>query len=268
MELNRTGQPTTRNCLRFCCSNAPSAALQPFDVGHHAATEIVTNHKDLQAFFTTKTPSARQARAAEELSQYDNIIAHNPGKVNPADGPLRTPDYSVNLIEAEQNRMLSHLKALFGSADLSRNNEKALEENEAQLAVMQLRDLWRPPKSRLMANVTLIAALSLHTVDAVDVSAMCVERTLHSDMVHDMIDDPAKVDQSESGEGAAFITRVSTPSCLMNEEPSIGRQGTHTVGSLEIGTDDTAVDRSGDSAQAPTEGCRDSRANFTPSCLI
>jgi hypothetical protein len=43
----------------------------------------------------TKTLNYRQVRAYKRLTEYDFIITHRPGKVNPADGPLRRPDYII-----------------------------------------------------------------------------------------------------------------------------------------------------------------------------
>lgn len=53
------------------------------------------DHKNLEAFTTTKQLSRRQARWAELLSAYDYTIEHLEGSKNPADGPSRRPDYEI-----------------------------------------------------------------------------------------------------------------------------------------------------------------------------
>ena len=43
----------------------------------------------------TTTLTRRQARWAQALLAYDFTIIYRPGKSNPADGPLRRPDYEL-----------------------------------------------------------------------------------------------------------------------------------------------------------------------------
>ena len=54
---------------------------------------VITDHNNLRYFMTTKELTRRQARWAERLSAFDFEIVHRAGKVNPADGPSRRPDY-------------------------------------------------------------------------------------------------------------------------------------------------------------------------------
>jgi RNase H-like domain found in reverse transcriptase len=42
---------------------------------------VKSDHRNLQTFMTTKTLNARQARWAEELSNYDFVIEHIKGKL-------------------------------------------------------------------------------------------------------------------------------------------------------------------------------------------
>ena len=53
---------------------------------------VITDHKNLRYFMTTKELNARQVRWAEKLSAYDFYIEYRKGKLNPADGPSRRPD--------------------------------------------------------------------------------------------------------------------------------------------------------------------------------
>jgi len=55
--------------------------------------ELFTDHNNLRWFMETKTLNYRQVRAYERLTEYDFVMTHRPGKVNPADGPSRRPDY-------------------------------------------------------------------------------------------------------------------------------------------------------------------------------
>ena len=55
--------------------------------------EILTDHSNLQTFLTTKALNRRHARWWEQLSSFDIRIKYRQGKLNPADGPSRRPDY-------------------------------------------------------------------------------------------------------------------------------------------------------------------------------
>jgi hypothetical protein len=46
--------------------------------------DIITNHKSLEYFMTTKQLTGQQARWAEALAQYDFMICYRPGKDNAA----------------------------------------------------------------------------------------------------------------------------------------------------------------------------------------
>jgi len=62
----------------------------------HTVT-IFTDHKNLEVFMSTEILNRRQARWAELLSGYDFVLVHTPGSTNPADGPLRRPDYDTDI---------------------------------------------------------------------------------------------------------------------------------------------------------------------------
>jgi len=58
---------------------------------------VRSDHKNLEAFMTTKILNRRQARWAEILSGYDFVLDHIPGSRNPADGLSRRPDYANDI---------------------------------------------------------------------------------------------------------------------------------------------------------------------------
>ena len=55
--------------------------------------QVLTNHNNLADFLTKKTLSGRDAHWWETLSAYHLEILHRPGRLNPANVPLRWPDY-------------------------------------------------------------------------------------------------------------------------------------------------------------------------------
>ena len=64
--------------------------------GSRHPVKVLTDHKNLEVFMSTKILNRRQARWAEVLAEYDFVFEHIPGKTNPADGPSRRPDYAEN----------------------------------------------------------------------------------------------------------------------------------------------------------------------------
>src|SRR5271170_5948468 len=64
--------------------------------GSRHPIQVLSDHKNLTTFMSTKTLNRRQARWAELLADYDFVLVHLPGKTNPADGPSRRPDYAEN----------------------------------------------------------------------------------------------------------------------------------------------------------------------------
>jgi transposase InsO family protein len=84
--------------------------LQPLD----APFCLITDHHNLKWFMTTKTLSPRQVRWAEVLSGFHFAIEYRPGRMNPADGPSRRPDYMEGAGDTwdEDNQVLrEHLQA-------------------------------------------------------------------------------------------------------------------------------------------------------------
>jgi hypothetical protein len=64
--------------------------------GSHHPIQVLSDHKNLTTFMSTKVLNRRQARWAELLADYDFVLIPIPGKKNPADGPSRRPDYAEN----------------------------------------------------------------------------------------------------------------------------------------------------------------------------
>src|ERR1700691_461141 len=58
--------------------------------------EVITDHKALEYFMTSKILSARQARWAEILSRYQFKISYKPGKLNKADPLTRLDEKTLN----------------------------------------------------------------------------------------------------------------------------------------------------------------------------
>ena len=54
---------------------------------------VLTDHNNLANFLTKKTLSGCDAHWWETLSAYHLKILHRPGRLNPADAPLRRPNY-------------------------------------------------------------------------------------------------------------------------------------------------------------------------------
>jgi transposase InsO family protein len=83
--------------------------------GSQYPVEVLTDHNNLRHFMTTSTINRRQARWALELSAYDFEINYQAGKLNPADGPSRRPDYG--LATARGSEMLPTLQRKLRAAD-------------------------------------------------------------------------------------------------------------------------------------------------------
>jgi len=65
--------------------------------GANHTVQVFTDHKNLEVFMSSKILNRRQARWAELLAGYDFVLVHTPGPKNPADGPSRRPDYSIDV---------------------------------------------------------------------------------------------------------------------------------------------------------------------------
>ena len=69
--------------------------------GTPEAIQVLSDHKALEYFMTTKALTARQARWAEILSQYNFLIKYKPGTMNHADALTRREQDSENQMAAK-----------------------------------------------------------------------------------------------------------------------------------------------------------------------
>jgi len=72
--------------------------------------ELFTDHNNLRWFMETKKLGQRHVRSYQKLTGYDYVLTHRPGKLNPADGPSRRPDY----MEESQSAPRKHNEAFLG----------------------------------------------------------------------------------------------------------------------------------------------------------
>jgi predicted aspartyl protease len=91
--------------------------------------EIITDHKALEYFMSSKLLSARQARWAEILSRYHFKISYKPGKHNKAD-PLTRQDQTKSLDQAKRD---NRDQALLSPAQLDHRILQELEVNRIAL---------------------------------------------------------------------------------------------------------------------------------------
>jgi len=66
--------------------------------GSHHPIQVLSDHKNLTMFMSTKVLNRRQAHWAELHAGYDFVLIPIPGQKNPTDGPSHRPDYSANLL--------------------------------------------------------------------------------------------------------------------------------------------------------------------------
>ena len=65
--------------------------------GSREPVQVLTDHKNLETFMSSKVLNRRQARWAEILANYDFVLVPIPGKTNPADAASRRPDYAKDV---------------------------------------------------------------------------------------------------------------------------------------------------------------------------
>ncbi|KAI1001697.1 hypothetical protein K3495_g6500 [Podosphaera aphanis] len=82
-------------------------------IGSTKKVEILTDHRALEYFMTTKSLNARQARWAEILAEFNFLIRYRPGKANPAADALsrRDQDVTPQDILKSKSRQRSLLKS-------------------------------------------------------------------------------------------------------------------------------------------------------------
>jgi hypothetical protein len=122
--------------------------------------QILSDHKNLEVFMTTKILNRRQARWAEFLAGYDFVLGHIPGAKNPADGPSRRPDYMEN-VEIPSGALIprSALRMLYPDGDDSSASASSLQ-------TLTLEAYWN--RVGVHANTTPKASLRDRFVSALE----------------------------------------------------------------------------------------------------
>ncbi len=119
---------------------------------------VLTDHNNLRGFMTKVKLNGRQVRWAQSLSEFDFNVEYRPGKLNPADGPSRRPDYSPTE-EHDVNDVLPSLKKkLQGDFVTKRLNllRFAVSRDKSRLLALRVAttrdEPTRPNESRLLAR--------------------------------------------------------------------------------------------------------------------
>src|ERR1700676_5114382 len=101
---------TTRN---FSRSSTPSAHGELISNAAHTVS-IITDHKNLEYFTSTKLLTRRQARWSEYLSSFDYLIVYRPGRLGgKPDALTRRPDvYQPERNEADAAVNLQNLQTI------------------------------------------------------------------------------------------------------------------------------------------------------------
>ncbi|KAF8760325.1 hypothetical protein RHS01_01355 [Rhizoctonia solani] len=67
--------------------------MRPWLLGTTTPVSIVTDHRNLEYFMSTRVLNRRQARWSLFLADFNFVLSYAPGSRNPADAPSRRPDY-------------------------------------------------------------------------------------------------------------------------------------------------------------------------------
>ena len=94
--------------------------------------EVLTDHKALEYFMSTKSLSARQAHWAEILSRYNFRILYCPGKTNTAD-PLTQMDTDTQALN--QTKESAHKQQLIPTDALDPQIVQELKQFEQEVAI-------------------------------------------------------------------------------------------------------------------------------------
>jgi hypothetical protein len=97
--------------------------------------EVVTDHKALEYFMTSKVLSARQARWAEILSRYQFKISYKPGKLNKADPLTRIDEKALNQAKRDNRDQV-----LLPPENLDYRIIKELEINQINLSISPIEE--------------------------------------------------------------------------------------------------------------------------------
>ncbi|POW17893.1 hypothetical protein PSTT_00227 [Puccinia striiformis] len=76
-------------------------------MGTEEPVKVYSDHANLRYFRSAKYLTPKQARWASFLDGFNFVIYHIPGKVNPADGPSRRPDFLSDRPEIKQSGILT-----------------------------------------------------------------------------------------------------------------------------------------------------------------
>lgn len=75
-------------------------------MGSETPVIVLSDHANLRYFMKSQALTARQARWASFLSEFNFDILHTPGKNNPADPASRRPDYTEDGLESSKVTLL------------------------------------------------------------------------------------------------------------------------------------------------------------------
>jgi transposase InsO family protein len=113
--------------------------------------EVITDHKALEYFMTSKSLSARQARWAEILSRYHFKISYKPGKTNKADPLTRIEDQVKDLNQAKRD---NREQTLLPAQNLDDRILQDLEVNRISLSLSPIQEQLDLIDDILQANRT------------------------------------------------------------------------------------------------------------------
>jgi hypothetical protein len=97
--------------------------------------EVITDHKALEYFMTSKVLSARQARWAEILSRYQFKISYKPGKLNKADPLTRLDEKTLNQVKRDNRDQV-----LLPPENLDRRIIKELELHQIGFSISPIEE--------------------------------------------------------------------------------------------------------------------------------
>ena len=92
-------------------------------IGSPHPISVISDHKNLEYFMTSRVLNRRQARWSMFLSEFNFKLDYAPGKKNPADGPSRRPDFipqkGDEVVKFQNKSLLTddHLERLFPRID-------------------------------------------------------------------------------------------------------------------------------------------------------
>jgi hypothetical protein len=132
--------------------------FRPYVEGAKYTVIVRSDHANLRCFMTTKDLKPLQVRWAERLSRFDFVIEHVEGRINPADGPSRRPDYAIDDSDSPEEP-----KDFLTFAALSaRRFERVAPPNEVETAALTLSpDVEEQIKEELAEDETALSMREL-----------------------------------------------------------------------------------------------------------